>query len=46
MVKTLEDAEGIVFALSWSSQLLAAGSEDKKVKVYNSAEEPGARSQA
>ena len=46
MVKILEDAKGAVFAVSWSSQLLAAGGEDKKVRVYNSAEDSGAKIQA
>ena len=39
--KTLEDADMAISALSWSSRLLAASGEDKKVRVYDSAEDPG-----
>ena len=38
-MKTLEEAQGMVLAVSWSSQFLAAAGMDKKVRVYDSAKD-------
>ena len=38
LVKTLADATGFIYSVSWSGQLLAAGGRDKKVRVYDAAQ--------
>ena len=39
LIKSLQDASGIIWCLSWSDHLLAAGSADKQVRIYDSNKE-------
>ena len=42
-VKSIEDASKRISSLSWSSQLLAAGSWDGKVRLYDSSKDSETR---
>ena len=44
LIRTLHDASGQILSVSWCGQWLAAGGADKKVRVYNAAQD-GARQQ-
>eukprot|EP00435_Cladocopium_sp_Y103_P069505 s1579_g33.t1 len=38
-IKTLDHASGTILGMSWSPQLLAAGSEDNQIRIYDSTQE-------
>ena len=42
LVKTLEDASDTIRGVAWSGGLLAAGGEDKTLRVYHSLQDWGA----
>ena len=42
LVKTLRDASGVVRCVAWSGGLLASGSNDKTLRVYDSLQDWGA----
>ena len=43
LIETLADATNWIEAVSWSAQLLAVGGQDMMVRIYDSAQDVGAR---